>query len=264
MKSPRLRRWLGISLVALGLALVGLTVAYYAYSAYAETQLGRMNQSQPLPPVPSPETPLQGQPSTPTPAPETPPLGQPSTPTPGVGEPSLPLPTAIPSPIPTPKPLPPQPAERIVIPAIGVNSRVVEIGATREGDGPWVWERPVFSVGHVRWSANPGEGSNIVMAGHISSPIEGEGEVFKRLPEIPDILAQKKPVDVILYTAQGRYVYRVTKTMVVEPDDSWVMDPTPDETVTLITCVPDYVYSQRLIIVAKPLPGMPDFGERKP
>lgn len=253
MKGPTLGRWLGIALVAMGLALVGLTVAYYAYSAYADTQLGRLNQSQPLPPLPSPETPPLSQPSTPTPAPDILPTGQPSTPTPTPERAT-----------PTPQPLLPGPAERIVIPTIGVNSRVVEIGATREGDGPWVWERPVFSVGHVRWSANPGEGSNIVMAGHISSPIEGEGEVFKRLPEIPDLLAQKKPVDVILYTAQGRYVYRVTKTMVVEPDASWVMDPTPDETVTLITCVPDYVYSQRLIIVAKPLPGTPDSGKGKP
>ncbi|MDP2951820.1 MAG: sortase, partial [Chloroflexota bacterium] len=195
------------------------------------------------------------------PTPETPPLSQP--PTEIGGQPSTPTPTPERA-KPTPQPLLPGPAERIVIPAIGVNSRVVEIGATREENGAWVWERPVFSVGHVRWSANPGEGSNIVMAGHISSPIEGEGEVFKRLPDIPDLVAQKKPVDVILYTAQGRYVYRVTKTMVVEPNVGWVMDPTPDETVTLITCVPDYVYSHRLIIVAKPLPGIPDSGERKP
>ncbi len=47
--------------------------------------------------------------------------------------------------------------------------------------------------------------------------------------------------------------YRVTELLTVLPSDSWVMAPTRDETLTLITCVPIGVYSHRLIVRAVPI-----------
>ncbi len=39
-------------------------------------------------------------------------------------------------------------------------------------------------------------------------------------------------------TPRGEYHYRVTKTQIVDPDDVWVLAPTPTPTITLITCYP--------------------------
>jgi LPXTG-site transpeptidase (sortase) family protein len=41
---------------------------------------------------------------------------------------------------------------------------------------------------------------------------------------------------------------------VVTPDHLEVMEPTPEETLTLITCVPDGVYSHRLVVTARRVP----------
>jgi len=44
--------------------------------------------------------------------------------------------------------------------------------------------------------------------------------------------------DVRIVTSRGEYHYRVTKTQIVDPDDVWVLAPTPAPTITLITCYP--------------------------
>jgi sortase A len=44
--------------------------------------------------------------------------------------------------------------------------------------------------------------------------------------------------DVKVVTAKGDFLYRVTKTQVVNPDDVWVLNPTRTATITLITCYP--------------------------
>ncbi len=142
------------------------------------------------------------------------------------------------------------PATRILIPAINVDSKATELTTVIE-DGILVWQTPKWSVGYHRGTSNPGEVGNVVMSGHIGSPIRGEGSVFKRLPEISDLLGAGWKVDVITYTRDARYLYRVTKTEVVLPEQVDVMATTADPTLTLITCVPDGVYSHRLIVTAK-------------
>jgi sortase A len=44
--------------------------------------------------------------------------------------------------------------------------------------------------------------------------------------------------DVRLVTSRGEFHYRVTKTHIVDPDDVWVIAPTTEPTITLITCYP--------------------------
>ena len=41
-----------------------------------------------------------------------------------------------------------------------------------------------------------------------------------------------------LTTSRGVYRYRVSKTLIVDPDDVYVLDPTEQPTVTLVTCYP--------------------------
>ena len=115
-------------------------------------------------------------------------------------------------------------------PSYEIDSKVIEIGFSYE-NGELVWERPVQAVGHIRGTANPGEASNVVMAGHLSSYIRGEGDVFHKLPEV-------KPGDEVwLYSAAGKFIYQVVKRDIVAPDNVEVMAPTTEPTLTLITSI---------------------------
>lgn len=147
------------------------------------------------------------------------------------------------APVPTRK-LPPI---GIVIPTIGVNSHIVEIGTRFDDGGVLVWETAAFAVGHHSDSANPGEPGNIVLTGHISS--RNSGAVFKRLPDI----SEGDPI--VLYTGESHFLYRVTGKEVVLPGAIEVAKATEGQVLTLITCVPDGVYTHRLVVRAVPVPG---------
>jgi len=148
--------------------------------------------------------------------------------------------------VPQPKPL--LPANRIVIGSIELDAKVVELG-THEERGQLVWDTAAHAVGWYRTTALPGQGGNIVMSGHISSPLRGEGSIFRRLPEV------KIGDTVLLETPDGQYRYAVFSREIVPPTAVGVMSPTPSETLTLITCYPDLVYSHRLVVQAWPVEG---------
>jgi len=135
------------------------------------------------------------------------------------------------------------PAKRIVIPTIGVDSKVIMLGTKLDRRGQIAWETAPFAVGQHRGLAGPGQYGNMVLSGHISSP--NEGAIFHRLPEL------KVGEGIIVSTDERQYLYQVTSTEVVTPDEVSVMDPTPDATATLLTCVPDGIYDHRLVIKAR-------------
>lgn len=82
-----------------------------------------------------------------------------------------------------------------------------------------------LAVGHIPGTALPGEPGNTGLAGHRDT-------FFRRLQDI-------RPGDAIrLITPQGTFVYLVERTDVVDPDDVWVLDPTADPVLTLVTCYP--------------------------
>ncbi len=140
-------------------------------------------------------------------------------------------------------PRPDQPS-RIVIPSIGLDARVAEVGIVVENGKP-VWETAAFAVGFHRGTALPGTRGNTVMAGHISSPVSKKGDIFRRLPEtrIGD--------RVEIYVGERRFTYEVAEVRTVAPTTVQVLNPTPDATLTLITCYPNYNYSKRLVVVGK-------------
>jgi hypothetical protein len=51
-------------------------------------------------------------------------------------------------------------------------------------------------------------------------------------------------------TAQGRFRYEVSEKTVVTPNRVEVLDPTPDNRLTLTTCEPRFSNAKRLILVA--------------
>lgn len=126
-------------------------------------------------------------------------------------------------------------ATRMVIPAIGVDSPVVQ---TQPVQG--VWQVADWSVGHLSTTPGPGVDGNGAYAAHDDI----KGEIFKRLGEL-------KPGDpILLYGAHNVYHYSVVNQLLVDPSNTKVLDPTPNPTITLITCSPYWVDGQRIIVQA--------------
>lgn len=131
-------------------------------------------------------------------------------------------------PVPTPGP---EQATQIQIPALEVDAPVVQ------GDG---WEQLKEGVAQHIGSANPGEPGNMVLSAHN----DVYGEIFRYLDRL------ETGDQIIVYTATKAYTYIVTNTQIVAPTDVKVMASTPDPTVTLISCYPYWVDTQRIIVQA--------------
>jgi sortase A len=166
--------------------------------------------------------------------------------------------TAQPTSQPTPEPTPPPQAtpappevvlprlaatDRVVIPRIGVDSKVIDVGVLPSGE----MDTAAFAVGRLYSSAQAGDPGNAVLAGHN----DVEGEVFRRLAEL-------RPGDVIiLYRGETAFRYRVQLRTVVREDGATMaqrlenarwMDPTDGPTCTLISCYPYRVDTHRVIV----------------
>lgn len=131
--------------------------------------------------------------------------------------------------IPTPGP---EQALGIRIEAIGVNAPIVL------GDD---WEALKRGVGQHIGSADPGQNGNLVLTGHDDI----YGEVFRELDQL-------EPGDVVeVFTATRSYTYVITETQIVEPTDVHVMNATPEATLTLISCYPYRIDTQRIVVFAE-------------
>lgn len=252
-------------LVALGIALIGASVGYMVYARKAEAGLRNLVVTAPsgsvvdsLPKEWRDRQAVDAPTPVGVPATATPPSG--TIPEPGAGDFRWADWNALPRTI--GKALP---ATHVTIPAIGVDSAMVELNIVDDG-GEQVWQRPKQSVGHHAGTANPGEIGNVVISGHINSPVRGEGSVFKRLPEIPRLLQAGQAVEVFISTAEKTYVYRIVASDVVKPEDVRVFEATDKPTLSVITCVPDRVFSDRLVLTGLLIKvsdrGYPPAGQR--
>ena len=92
---------------------------------------------------------------------------------------------------------------------------------------------------------------NVFLFGHLQSPVRGEGSVFRNLARVPDLLRKGEKVYVVLRNEEDReFLYRVTQTSVVHQEDFAVTE-SPDAIITMVACVPAYVYDHRLMVTAK-------------
>ena len=139
------------------------------------------------------------------------------------------------------------PATRVRIPVIDVDSKVDGLRVLFLEDR-YEWETPKNVVGHIPTTATPGDQGEGWYFGHLESLIKGEGNVFRRLPEIPG-LAENYPIYVFLETADRKYVYQVYFTDVVHQDDLKITDSGKQD-ITLVTCTPRFYYDHRLLVTA--------------
>lgn len=124
------------------------------------------------------------------------------------------------------------------IPRIGLETIVVQ------GESARILHR---AVGHLAETAMPGEAGNVALAGHRDG-------FFRPLKDI-------RVGDAIsLNTLDGEFVYRVESTEVVWPSDVQVLQPTRENTLTLVTCYPFYYVGsapKRFIVRARQIGWLP-------
>lgn len=150
---------------------------------------------------------------------------------------------------------------RLVIPAIGLDAPVRPVGlmtVTEGGQTYYQWQVPDgFAAGWFDTSAPPGQPGNTVLDGHHNI----RGQVFRYLVNL-------KPGDTILVYA-GEQVYRYIvrerhillekgQSLAVRLKNAEWIQPTADERLTLVTCWPYTNNTHRLIVVAVPVPDVPD------
>ena len=133
------------------------------------------------------------------------------------------------------------PAPEIPKPGPGHAQRI-QISAILDSPAPVVqgdgWEQLKRGVGQHIGTANPGEVGNMVLSAHNDI----FGELFRDLDQL-------KPGDeIILSTGVKDFVYKVTGTRIVEPTEVSVMEPTARPTVTLISCYPYLIDTERIVV----------------
>ncbi|MGH8912812.1 MAG: sortase [Acidimicrobiia bacterium] len=125
---------------------------------------------------------------------------------------------------------------RLVIPSLEVDEVTFE-GVSRE--------TLKMGPGHMPGTPVPGQPGNAVLSGHRTT----YGRPFYDL----DQLEAGDRIEV--ETATGLHVYEVRRSVIVEPDDVWVIEPIAGAWLTLTTCHPQFSAAERLIIQAELVEG---------
>ena len=97
------------------------------------------------------------------------------------------------------------------------------------------------AVGHVPGTALPGQKGNVALAGH-------RDLAFRRLRDVREGDTMR------LVTPGGSYDYMVESAAVVGPQRADLLDPTPQPTLTLVTCYPFFMVGpapQRFVVRAR-------------
>jgi LPXTG-site transpeptidase (sortase) family protein len=118
------------------------------------------------------------------------------------------------------------------IPRLGFSEIVAE------GDGDDTLD---VAIGHLPDTPLPWHPGNSAMAGHRDAQ-------FRPLKDV------RVGDRLLLQTQHGTLEYELRETLIVDPDDVWVLDPTDERTLTLITCYPFYFVGnapQRFVIKAE-------------
>ena len=196
------------------------------------------------------------------------------TPTPTATPTATNTPTITPTPLPTATPapteeLPPEPVEpsqpvvRLKIPRLSVERAVVEIGTHPEKgwdtDSLFATKNRPDLIGHLQGSALPGEGSNIVLAGH-----NYDWGIFQWNGVFYNIKQLRAGDEILAFTQGGeRRVYIVEKVKEIPfsggNDDELFkhakhLGPTETERLTLITCSGANLlnWNKRVYVIAYP------------
>lgn len=100
----------------------------------------------------------------------------------------------------------------------------------------------VFDKGVGYWpgTALPGQLGNMVLGGHRTAGVRPFYDIQKLVPGDP-----------IIITRGGReYTYIVDGSKIVRPTATWILNQTPDSTLTIFSCHPRGTVRQRYVVTA--------------
>lgn len=134
----------------------------------------------------------------------------------------------------------------LIIPKINVKAPIIWNSETDEQS---MLKNLQKGVAHYKGTSLPDENGNVFITGHSSYYRWDKGKyktVFTLLPKL------EKDDEIALSYKNTVYIYKVYDKFVVKPEDVWVLEPTPEPTLTLMTCVPIGTNLKRLIVRAHP------------
>jgi LPXTG-site transpeptidase (sortase) family protein len=139
-------------------------------------------------------------------------------------------------------------AARLEIPAIKLETDVVEGGIVTNGHGEPEWQTVPFVALQYRELGRVGERGNAVISGHVVTI--NEGNVFRDLNKV------SFGDSIQVQTDEGSFTYIVEDMQLVKPNQVEVMEQTKDYRLTLITCGGEFdsrsrSFSDRLVVVTR-------------
>lgn len=124
---------------------------------------------------------------------------------------------------------------RIIAPRIDLDAIVVELWGLNDAAnlrrGP----------GHIPATAYPGQPGNCVISGHRTT----YGAPFRNIEQLSG------GDEIILITAEKRYIYEVYEQRIVLPTDLTVLEQAGAPKITLTACHPWYSAAQRIVVIAR-------------
>lgn len=122
---------------------------------------------------------------------------------------------------------------RLVVPRLALDAIVVELWGLDDA------ENLKRGPGHIPHTAYPGEEGNCVISGHRTT----YGAPFRHI----ELLAPGD--EIILETAEKRFIYQVYGQRIVAPSDLSVLEQGSGPKVTLTACHPWYSAAQRIVVM---------------
>jgi sortase A len=121
---------------------------------------------------------------------------------------------------------------RMEIPKLGISAGLqsgVELRTLDRGPGHWPG------------TARPGQSGNVVIAGHRTS----HGGIFRNIHNLG------AGDQIVFQNSNGRFVYVVTGTQIVNPDAMWIIGQGGGARATLFACHPPGSVAQRIVVFAE-------------
>jgi sortase A len=121
---------------------------------------------------------------------------------------------------------------KLEIPAIGMSEYVVEgtdTGSLRKGPG------------HYPSTPLPGDAGTAAIAGHRTT----YGAPFRKIDQL------KRGQVIVVDMPDGRFVYRIERTKIVDDQDLSVLEPVGHKRLMLSACHPLYSAAERVIVFAR-------------
>jgi len=128
------------------------------------------------------------------------------------------------------------PPTRLVVPSVGIDTTTQALGVTNGA-----WQAPSYGAAYLTGTAWPGHAGTEAITGHD----DADGAVFRRLGDL------RAGAEALVYAGARVYRYRVIALRVVAPTAVEVLRPTRGATLTLITCAPYLVDTERLVVRAE-------------